>query len=914
MTASVFGRDAEQDTLRAFVTSSGPGLLLVTGPAGIGKTTLVRYAGEHARESGRRVLGFRPGQNEAALPFAGLAGLLPDGVLDVVRPSIPEVRRVALDTALARVDGAADPGLVGLGVLSALTALAAPGPLLLVVDDTQWLDAATVFALEFALRRLDGQVLLLAAVRSEDVAGTAPLEDAYPEERRSRLALGPLSIGALGRLVHERLDLALPRLAAVQLADESQGNPLVALELARAAASRHALPSPGERFMPAADVMTLMTGRIAGLDQPVRDALQVVATAARPSLPLLATVLGDREAEEALAALVAAQLVVVDGMTVRCAHPLIGTAAYAQLTPARRRGIHARLAVAVHGAEERARHLALGSDGPDEQVAAALDEAADRAARRGGSAAAAELSELAVGLTPDADPATLARRELGLARRRLDAGDPGAARTAAVRAVGLMPAGPARVDALLLLSAVEQEQGELAAARDWLTRALAEAGDDRAARARAHVTAGMTAWEDVGVERAHAVAAIEALTGHEAEDPTTAATALVLLAGTDFEAGQGLATELLDRAVALEPGTDLVTMMRPSTQRAIFIGHAGRLHDSITEISTCVTATAERGDHTSRPHLLRTLAWMELGAGRLRDALAHIDDAASTASELALDDAFIWAVAGHVRAALGMHDEAAALADRALARATATGNPWAELRARGAVGFGHLTADRPGEAAEVLAGADAIIEGAGLVEIGWQRLHGDLVEALVRVGRAAEAATKAEAFTVRAEATAHPWSLAIAARAGAQVAAAEGRADEAVDGYRAALAYPVMAEMPLERGRTLTDLGAVLRRANRRRDAREALDEAVAVLRGIGAVPWADRAAAELGTISGRASSPEDLTEMQRRVAVLAAKGRTNAEIAQELFVSVRTVETHLAAAYRKLGARSRTELAAMLR
>src|SRR5262249_38711998 len=159
--------------------------------------------------------------------------------------------------------------------------------------------------------------------------------------------------------------------------------------------------------------------------------------------------------------------------------------------------------------------------------------------------------------------------------------------------------------------------------------------------------------------------------------------------------------DLLDRAVALEPATDLVTMMRPSTQRAIFLGHAGRLHESIAAIADCIADADARGDHTSRPHLLRTLAWMELGAGRLAEAVGPIALARAAADELARDDAFIGAVAGHVRFALG-HPAAAVLAGRALARAEATGNPWSELRARGALGFGHLAADRPADAADVL--------------------------------------------------------------------------------------------------------------------------------------------------------------------------------------------------------------------
>jgi DNA-binding CsgD family transcriptional regulator len=918
--SSVLGRDHERGQLTGFLSGTGPGLLLIHGVPGIGKTTLCALGTDLARADGYRVVSFRPGEAEAALSFAGLAGLFTDPVLDEVRPALPGARWAALATALARDDresGTAEPGLVGLGVLSGLTALAdAGGRLLIVIDDVQWLDAATVYALDFALRRLgdDAPVRLLAAGRSEDIAGGAPLEDAFAEIRRSRLRLGPMSVGALGRLVQDRLGLVLPRLAAVQLAEESGGNPLVALELARAAMDRGTHPGPGERFLPTADVLTLLGTRIDAVTGEAAEALRIVAAAARPDLALLSRLLGEEPAENAVAGLLAAQLVVLDSTAVRCAHPLVASAAYARILPSARRRLHRALADAVGDPEERSRHLALSIDGPNEDVAAALDEAAATAARRGASTAAAQLAELAVGATARDEPDRLARRELDLARRRLEAGDPAGARDAAVRSLDRLPPGPDRVGTLLLLSAVEQERAELADSRRWIVQALEEAGTDRAALARAHVTAGMTAWEDVETERAHAAAAVRALAGHEDDDPTSAATALVLLAGTDFEAGLGLAVDLLDRAVELEPHTDLVAMMRPSTQRAVFLGHAGRLSEALPAIADCIAAGERQGDQTSRPHLLRTLAWMQLGAGRLSEARATIEQAMAAADELALDDAYILAVAGQIHATLGLTGSATTLCDRALQRAREAGNPWAEIRALAAGGFLRLTSERAGDAAEALTAADAIVSAGRLVEIGWHRMHGDLVEALATAGRSAEADAAARLFRERAVQTGHPWSLAVSARALGLVATGAGRFEDATQECEESLASHGMAEMPFERARTLLVLGAARRRANRRRSAREALDEAGALFEKLGSGPWAARARAEAGTISGRTAGSEDLTAMQRRVAALAAVGRTNAEIAQELYLSVRTVEAHLAAVYRKLGARSRTELAAIFR
>jgi DNA-binding CsgD family transcriptional regulator len=159
--------------------------------------------------------------------------------------------------------------------------------------------------------------------------------------------------------------------------------------------------------------------------------------------------------------------------------------------------------------------------------------------------------------------------------------------------------------------------------------------------------------------------------------------------------------------------------------------------------------------------------------------------------------------------------------------------------------------------------------------------------------------------------TGHRWSGAGSARADAHAAAARGDLDEAVAAHERCLAADRIAEMPFEAARARLGLGAVLRRANRRRSAREALQAAATALDEMGSPVWAARARAELAAVSGRApSAVDELTGMQRRVATLAAAGRTNAEIAAELFLSVRTVEAHLAAVYRKVGARSRTELA----
>jgi DNA-binding CsgD family transcriptional regulator len=916
---AILGRDAERERLARFVVGPSPAMFLVEGEPGIGKTTLWRSGAALAERSGMRVLALRPGEAERPLAFAGLAGLLTDPLLNATLPAIPEPRRRALDAALLR-DGSpgrgpdADPGTVGLAVLSVLGLLAAPAPVLVALDDLQWVDEATLRVLEFALRRLGKTpVSVLAARRGAGSAEPAPLELAFPEDRRDRLVLGGLSVGSIGRLVHDRLGLALPRPVVARLQQEAGGNPLLALELARAIAAQGRLPTPGEPLRVAGDAGALLAGRIARLSPSAGRILVALAALAHPTVELLERALGEQAVAEAIPPLVAADLVRLDGPDVRCAHPLVASVAYSTALPARRREVHERLATVVHDAEQAARHRALAATGPDESVAGALDGAAEHARRRGASDAAAELAELAVRLSPTDDPSVVSGRELIVARRRLDAGSPAGAREAACRSLELLPRGPERVETLLLLATVEHGLADLGAAREWLRRALDEAGDDRASLVRAHVAAAFSAWYDVDSERDHARAALDLLAGHETDDPESAATAMVVLADADLSGGRGPSFELLDRAVGLEASLDLPLMARPSTNRAIDLGHAGRHEESAAAIEIVLAIAEREGDWTVRPHLLRCLAWVELCAGHLPAALGHAEQAEELAGELGLDDGNIWAVSGQVRAAVGRFDEARERCRRALDRARAVGNPWTEIRALGALGFLELTVGDSAAAAAALAPASAACGRMGTLEPGWYRVDGDLAEALVLIGRLDEAEDLIAAFERRASVGRHPWSLVVSTRARGLLEAARGAHDAAIRSLERSLATDGLDQMAVERGRTLLALGATLRRANRRRSARAALGESRAILAAAGCAPWAERARLEWAAVSGRVASPSELSGMERRVAELAGVGRTNREIATELFLSVRTVESHLSSAYRKLDVRSRTELGTAL-
>ena len=278
-----------------------------------------------------------------------------------------------------------------------------------------------------------------------------------------------------------------------------------------------------------------------------------------------------------------------------------------------------------------------------------------------------------------------------------------------------------------------------------------------------------------------------------------------------------------------------------------------------------------------------------------------------------IDDANAWAVAAHAAALVGRPDEADAWGRHALARATAVDSAWAEIRAREALGCAALARDDAPAAVRWLAGAREVLERERVGEPGWYRVEGDLAEALVATGAIAEAEALTSVLGAAARGGGHPWTRLVAARSAGLCAAAAGRTDAARESFEASLAADADDEMPFETGRTFLALGSALRRANRRRDARAALEAALARFTAVGSAPWAGRARSELATISGRVARPTELSVMEERVAGLAAAGRSNREIADELFLSVRTVESHLSTAYGKVGVASRTALVAEL-
>ncbi len=479
---AVVGRAAERAELQAFVdqVASGPAALSLESEAGMGKSTLWGWAVALARERGCRVLAARPVEAEAHLPFAVLGDLV-GNVLGQALEDLPSPQAEALRVALLMEPARAplDERTVGVALMSALRALSSTGPVLVAVDDVHCSDSASVAALSFAWRRLSNEPVgtLLARRLGE------PAPRALDGLRLGRqVAVGPLNVGDLHRLLRDRLGqtFALPVLRRLHAA--SGGNPFYALEIARtldrqpASLAEGLIPRLPERLV------ELVAGRLAALPEATREVLASISALAHPTLRLVRSL---PEGEEALRPAFAAHVLELDGHRLRFSHPLLAAAAVEALDPVRRRALYRRLAAVVADEDERARLLAIATDDPDEGVASALERAAARAVERGATAAAAELCERAYRLTPPDAPGERDRRAIRAARYHWAAADTEQARAVLEETATAGASGEARAEALCELAWIhlfraEQPEG-LALAR----RALAGLRSDTTARGHA---------------------------------------------------------------------------------------------------------------------------------------------------------------------------------------------------------------------------------------------------------------------------------------------------------------------------------------------------------------------------------------------------------------------------------------------
>jgi DNA-binding CsgD family transcriptional regulator len=918
VSAELVGREQELASIEGFVLRSGrtPAALVLSGEPGIGKTVLWQAGMERARERQARVLSYRAVEAETAISFAGISELLA-GVVNEVLPSLAVPRRRALEVALLLEEPgvrAPDPRAIGLALLDSLRALSVSGAVLVAVDDLQWLDRSSAGVLQFALRRLrDERVGFLATLR---LAPGGPAGDdlarSLPEGRLQRLSVGPLGIGALFRLMQDRLGLELPRPQLVQLREMTGGNPFYALEVGRELAT--ARPAPGRQLPVPTTLSQLLGRRLSRLPGETRETLLSAAALAQPTVPALAAAHGSAErVTDALEQAAAAGVIALEDDRVRFAHPLLVSVCYEQAPRWRRRAAHRRLAGTIADDEERARHLALAADRPDAEVASALDGAAASATARGAPAAAAELLELAVRLTPVADRSPGRRRRLAAAEAHRRAGDRERAAAILAELLHEVPSGAERADVLFALA--RARRAELPQIAAWCEEALAEAGDNHARAAHILVFLSWTRLLEGRVRDALGCARAALEHAEQAGDSELLARAIARVAMAETWT-LDVTPGLLERGVAIEEELEGSFEFHESPRVTL----ARRLmclsdFERARPILEAAEADASlRGDEGTCGHVRFHLFQVEWFTGRWEAAGDQVQAIAELADQLG--DEQYRGIARYAQALLGAHlgqvAEARAAAQEAASISATISDALFGVQSRTVLGFLELSIGDAEAAVHELRPLPA-----WLVSHGWDEptdfAWTNTIEALLGVGDFEAARTYLDQYEDRAQRSASPWALATAARCRALLTSAEGDLDTAFDALDRALAEHDRMCCPFEHGRTLLVLGSARRRARRRRAAREALEQALAIFDALGASLWTRRARDELARISGRRPGSSQLTPTEQRVASLAAQGLANKEIASALYMSVHTVEAHLSRTYRKLGIRSRAALAGRL-
>ena len=883
--AELLGRDDELAQLYDLIDGIGQrgGALVVRGEAGIGKSTLLEAAALRARERDVAVVSATGIPSEARFAFAGLHQLLIPFL--EARDRLPQPQRRALETAIGLADGdAPDPFLVGLATLGLLTETEAKRPLLFLVEDAQWLDGPSSEVLVFVARRLELEpVIVLFAVRE----GIASL---VGESGLAELHLDGLD-EASSRALLELTAPNLPSDLEARILDEAAGNPLALIELPVAAASldgaapTHALPTRLEQAFAA---------RLAGLGSDTRRLL-LLAALAEDDLPELA---GDR----VWAPAVAAGLGTVDNGTFRFRHPLIRSAVAQAATPEERRQAHDSLAQAFKNQPDRAVwHRAAAAAGPDEEVAGAMDSAAERAGLRGGRDVAMAALERAAELSVDRGARALRLFRAGELAYELGRSSDTTRLLRAAQQLGLPP--QERALASFHVEVLEPTWSGAATVRSFagIAQELAEAGHDDQALQTLNAIALRAHWENLDQQTRRDVAQIAKQLTSAPDEPARLAT----LALFD-PVGQG--AEILRRVRQMAP------LDVPDPEKQFEVGSAASAvwADNLALPFLRAASAGYRAD--GRLGLLaQTLvfeAWAEVRQGAARVAVT----AAAEAVQLAEETRRVAVVAGQLAEAIAAVEMGAdEPAEQLIGAAEATllplgANPLLSLvaLARGRQALAHERfAEAYADLLRIFDPADAayqqFVGGWVLADLADAALQGDgdraVVDGLLREWEAVATATGAPHLDVQLR-----YAKAVLADEGNAEPLYESALSAGADGW------------PFYAARAQLAYGAWLRRQHRMTESRAPLREAAHSFEALGLLRFAERARRELRA-SGEAPRrrvPEawtQLTPQELQIAQLAAEGLSNREIGERLYLSHRTVGSHLYRLFPKLGVTSRTQL-----
>jgi DNA-binding CsgD family transcriptional regulator len=878
------GREPERRRVAGYVdtTTGGAPPLVIVGEPGIGKSVLWQHGVERARAAGYRVLVSRPTEDECREPAAGLADLF-DGVDDAP---------LHVAAAVAANTGPAERGRCTLQVLRTL---ARHGPVLLAVDDLQWLDAVSAKALRFALARLGEEpVRLLATARLPTDGALLLPGDA------ELLEVGPMDVPTLRRVLAAVVSaITAPELTRAHRL--SQGNPMLALELVRS----WQRGGPG-----AAQVAPLraLAQRVAQLPSDAAAVARVLALAGPQPAAVIERVSDVADFLAAVRAGVDAGIFQIeDDFTVRYTHALYASAVVGSLTPLDSAAIHARLADTVSDEDVAARHLAYATVAPDEAVAARVDAAALRWARRGAFDVAADLTARSVRLTPASLDELAIERALREVSYRAASGDAARALQSARHLASTLRPGRQRAEALTLrifLHSVDSER--------FLAEALDHVGDDAALRA--HVL-DLLGWQ-VGYYQgrlrdgiAYCAAALEIArrlpdTDHVVMCAEATLSTCSALLGNPRD-------DLIEHALALDEANPPAPLGRWApifhARQLLWAGHLREARQVFEQMRRRAVTV---GSEFQRPYRHYELALVEIAGGDLEAAVRHADEAIEAARDAGNEQAIAWAasalglVAAHqgdderVQRFIELISDWQASADQTprfvtvqeiLGTLASTRGDWSAALAH----FEH---------------ALAVFDALGFAHPGARPALPRAAEAAAMIGDEPRCAALTARLAEQAEPLAAPWVDAQLAYARGHLALLREQVADATGLFREAATALDRAGYRLDAGRAWLSLSRAWLRVGQRSQAREAAAAARAAFAAAPAPPWI-AAAEELSRRAGARHAGDGLTATETEIAGLIAAGRTNREIASHLFIAVSTVEAHLTRIYRKLELRGRTQL-----
>jgi len=906
---AIIGRGPELTAAATFLQGPGSGLraLLFEGEAGIGKTTLWLETIGRASALGIRALPCRPAQMETGLALSAIADLVDTAPADAVA-SLPDPQRHALEITLLREDpgpSQLEPRAVSTAFRSLLAALTETGPVLVAIDDVQWLDPASANAIRYALRRLAGTSLRCLFTRRVTEPDPVHVEAIAPHEAVIQVRVGPLTLASLHQLLRDRLQHQFSRPALARIHQMCAGNPLHALEVARAMSLGTRRPLQGTAAPD--DLRQLITSRVGRLPPDTRDALLACAALSRPT-----TMQVD---ECALLPAEVDELVRIDDSgLVRFQHPLYASAIYESAPRSQRRSTHLRLAQLVTDIEERARHLALAAAGPDGEIAGALEQAAAHARARGAWESAGDLLELAARLTPIDLASDGTRRTLAAAEHHVHAGDRPRARTLleALLAEPLTPS--ARGRALYLLGEVACADEHYLEARRLFVTALELADDPRSAHAcemgLSFVDSNLSDFPAAAVHTYRALEYAEA-----SGDGPIIAEALSACLALDFLCGRGFDSAKVERSLALEDTNRAVApWRRPSGSVGQVMLWLGRHAEARERLLRVCTDARQRGDESDQAYTLVWLSWLETRGGDFaaaeRFAREGVEEAALSGNQST--QGFLRAQQAYIHAHRGEIEQTRQACADAESAAEHFGNRLPAIWVAASRALLELSLGNPAAAWQACEPLTTLLEQYGIGEPVTVFFLPDAVESLIFRGELQRAHDLIDALERRGRELDRASALATGARCRGLLLATRGDVDGARSAFEQALVEHARVPMPFEQARTLLAKGIVERRARQRARAKASLQQALSEFQRMGAALFAARAHEEMRRLGLRRSNHE-LTECERRVAELAATGRTNRQIAAALFMSAKTVEANLARAYGKLGIASRAELGAVM-